>query len=213
MSRLSPETRAKISASRMGQRLTQETKDKIRATKARNDSVPKGESHYKWKGGKPWQRFKDPRYIAWRTAVLERDDYVCQICGRKCMKHEKGLAAHHIKPYAEFPELRYELSNGETLCRYCHLTIHGNAPEPKASIFCACGCGMMIAPFDPYGRPRQYINGHARRGAAQTEETKEKLRQQRQGKPLSPEHRAQIAVGLRKSDKRIGRPPRCRPTP
>lgn len=52
----------------------------------------------------------------WRTAVFERDNYTCQMCG------ERGgrLQAHHIKPYKEHPELRHDLSNGQTLCVECH---------------------------------------------------------------------------------------------
>jgi 5-methylcytosine-specific restriction endonuclease McrA len=30
------------------------------------------------------------------------------------------LEADHIKPWAYFPSLRFELSNGRTLCRPCH---------------------------------------------------------------------------------------------
>lgn len=52
----------------------------------------------------------------WRKAVFERDDYTCQACFVKGGR----LQAHHIKPYKAFPELRHELSNGQTLCVECH---------------------------------------------------------------------------------------------
>lgn len=57
-----------------------------------------------------------PEAALWRKAVFKRDDYTCQVC------RERGgrLEADHIKPFAFFPELRYELSNGRTLCRKCH---------------------------------------------------------------------------------------------
>jgi hypothetical protein len=42
----------------------------------RERSVNRGERHYKWKGGRPWERFKNPKYLAWRNTVLERDGYV-----------------------------------------------------------------------------------------------------------------------------------------
>lgn len=51
----------------------------------------------------------------WRLAVLERDNYTCQVCGSN-----SRLEADHIKPHKFFPELRLELSNGRTLCRDCH---------------------------------------------------------------------------------------------
>lgn len=59
---------------------------------------------------------KSKAYIEWREAIYERDDYTCQLCG------ERGgrLNADHIKPFALFPKLRLELSNGRTLCESCH---------------------------------------------------------------------------------------------
>ena len=54
--------------------------------------------------------------IEWRNAVFERDNYTCQ----KCKVRGCRLQAHHIKPYKEFPDLRYVLNNGETLCLECH---------------------------------------------------------------------------------------------
>ena len=64
----------------------------------------------------------DPRYRLWRTAVFKRDNFTCQCCGSK-----KDLQAHHIiswKDTYDEPELRYEVSNGITLCRKCHLKAH-----------------------------------------------------------------------------------------
>jgi 5-methylcytosine-specific restriction endonuclease McrA len=52
----------------------------------------------------------------WRELVFRRDDYTCQMCGVKGGR----LQADHIKPYADHPELRHELSNGRTLCVPCH---------------------------------------------------------------------------------------------
>lgn len=156
-------TRAKISAKAKGRVISAETKAKILQTKLKNGTLPKGERHYKWKGGKTWARFKDPSYVAWRNAVLARDAYVCQHCQRQCKKYERGLAAHHVKSYAKHPELRLAVANGLTLCRACHLTLHGRAPRPQTLIGCACGCGTMIEPFDRYGRPRRYVNHHNRK--------------------------------------------------
>ena len=59
-------------------------------------------------------------YKQWRKAVYKRDCYVCQNCGTK-----KDLQAHHIKPWQRYPDLRYEVENGITLCRKCHLKAHG----------------------------------------------------------------------------------------
>jgi len=57
-----------------------------------------------------------PEAEEWRKAVFARDDYTCQIC-----KVRGGyIEADHIKPWAYFPNLRFELDNGRTLCRTCH---------------------------------------------------------------------------------------------
>ena len=57
-------------------------------------------------------------YIVWRTAVFVRDDYTCQICGKRGIE----LQADHIKPWSTHPELRYAIDNGRTLCVSCHRT-------------------------------------------------------------------------------------------
>jgi hypothetical protein len=157
---LSEEGRRKISEKAKGRVMSDETKEKILETKAQNGSLPSGEKHYKWKGGKTWERFKDPAYITWRKDVLVRDGYICRDCEKQCKKHEKGLVAHHEKPYATNPELRLEVSNGVTLCRECHIARHSRAPKETESIPCACGCGTLISPVDPYGRPRTYAHFH-----------------------------------------------------
>lgn len=59
-------------------------------------------------------------YKAWRKAVYDRDDYTCQMCGARGVK----LNAHHIFPYAYFPEKRYDIKNGITLCIPCHQKWH-----------------------------------------------------------------------------------------
>jgi len=56
-------------------------------------------------------------YKKWRKAVFERDNYTCQICEKR---GNGVLQADHIKPYRLYPELRYELFNGRTLCVQCH---------------------------------------------------------------------------------------------
>lgn len=57
----------------------------------------------------------------WRLGVFSRDNYTCQNCGaRNGNGSTVVLHADHIKPFALFPELRFELSNGRSLCVPCH---------------------------------------------------------------------------------------------
>lgn len=77
----------------------------------------RGPKHHRWKGGTVNRRTLMGRveYKLWRTAVFERDKYHCVSCG------EGGyLQADHIKPWALFPDLRYAIDNGRTLCVSCH---------------------------------------------------------------------------------------------
>jgi len=83
-----------------------------------------GENHYAWKGGiTPINEKirKSLEYKLWRTAVFERDNYTCVWCGnRNGNGKEIVLHADHIKPFAHYPELRFAIDNGRTLCVTCH---------------------------------------------------------------------------------------------
>lgn len=63
-------------------------------------------------------------YRAWRETVVCRDGYQCTKCGST-----DDLHAHHIKPWATNPDLRFDSSNGVTLCGPCHYEAHKKADE------------------------------------------------------------------------------------
>lgn len=78
-----------------------------------------GENNPFWKGGITPINHKirvSSEYQLWRVAVFTRDDYTCQMCGKRGGK----LCAHHTKSFSEYPELRFAIDNGETLCLECH---------------------------------------------------------------------------------------------
>ena len=55
-------------------------------------------------------------YKKWRKSIFEIDNFTCRECG----KRGGTLNADHIKPFAIFKELRFDINNGQTLCESCH---------------------------------------------------------------------------------------------
>ncbi|MEM8574196.1 MAG: HNH endonuclease [Pseudomonadota bacterium] len=58
---------------------------------------------------------RDKRWPALRLEALRRDGFKCVSCGAAA-----PLEVDHIKPVRTHPELGFELSNLQTLCRSCH---------------------------------------------------------------------------------------------
>lgn len=82
----------------------------------------RGEFSPRWKGGiTPINKIirGSLEYRLWRTAVFKRDNYTCIWCGDN---RGGNLEADHIKPFAYYPELRFAIDNGRTLCHECHKT-------------------------------------------------------------------------------------------
>ena len=83
-----------------------------------------GEKGNNWKGGKTPinKRLRQSiEFRLWREAVFSRDNWTCQKCGKRGGK----LHPHHIRSFSEFPELRFAIDNGSTLCATCHQSKHG----------------------------------------------------------------------------------------
>lgn len=80
-------------------------------------------------GLKPWnwkedrtqlkkkQERNDYPYQEWRRQVFERDNWKCHMRNSDC---SGKIIAHHILSWSQFPELRYEVNNGITLCEFHH---------------------------------------------------------------------------------------------
>ena len=95
-----------------GKKLSIEHKRKLSVAK-------KGEKHFNWKGGisRDKHSLTKPEYKEWRSKVFQRDNWKCQIKDENC----KGkIEVHHILAWRDFPELRYEVNNGITLCHAHH---------------------------------------------------------------------------------------------
>jgi hypothetical protein len=104
-----------------GQRIGKKTEFKNgHVPKHAGKSRPKvaGKNHWNWKGGisRPSCTF---RVKKWICEVIRRDQSKCVKCDAT-----KKLHAHHKKSWENYPELRYDISNGETLCDRCHHQLH-----------------------------------------------------------------------------------------
>jgi 5-methylcytosine-specific restriction endonuclease McrA len=103
---------------------TEEVRQKISRTLREGGNAVTGEQHHAFKDGKLAER-RGIRFTAeykrWRYDVFTRDGFKCQHCGDS---RGRNLQAHHIKPFADFPDLRFETTNGLTLCRKCHKAEH-----------------------------------------------------------------------------------------
>lgn len=141
---ISEATRLKMRMAKIGKtrpRHTQETKEKMRLTAIRNGNRPMhdkphseetkekislsrrgkniGENNPMWTGGnsKYYKTgYYSLEYKQWRRKVFERDSFTC----RGCLSNDTYITAHHIKSFAYYPNLRFDLSNGLTLCEECH---------------------------------------------------------------------------------------------
>lgn len=100
-----------------------------RSVKEAHKGLQAGDKNPAWKGGTTPERQQMQKTDEWKAmlkAVYVRDHYTCQrcMCGTIGGKSLRSSVAHHIKPFAEYPDLRMELSNLVTLCRECHLWVH-----------------------------------------------------------------------------------------
>lgn len=113
---LSDEHRRKLSVATKGRVMSIEHRERI--SKAHKELV-KGGKHHLGDGTKTPLNMMirhSIEYKLWREAVYKRDDYKCVWC----RVGGGGLEADHIKPFSLFPELRFAIDNGRTLCHECH---------------------------------------------------------------------------------------------
>ena len=135
---LSEETKLKIKLKVTGHKHTKEAKIKIGLaskgntyclgkkasleTRIKKKEAMLGEKNHQWRGGLVEKNLvirHSLEYRLWRESVFQRDNYTCIWCGDN---RGGNLEADHIRPFALFPELRFVLENGRTLCINCHKT-------------------------------------------------------------------------------------------
>ena len=134
------ETKLKMSISNKGKKRSKETKEKLSKahigltsgmlgkhhsdkTRKRLSITHRGRLSYKWQGGitKINKRIHHSiEWKLWRESVFKRDNFICQKYNIKGIK----LHPHHIKNFAEYPELRFAIDNGITLSEKAHNEFH-----------------------------------------------------------------------------------------
>lgn len=78
----------------------------------------RGAGNPSWRGGITPENLRvrgSDEYKKWRQSVFNRDNFTCQRCCK-----EGHIQADHVLPFALFPDLRFEVLNGQTLCVSCH---------------------------------------------------------------------------------------------
>lgn len=102
---------------RKGLKLSEEWKKNIGKASA-------GKNNWNWKGGITPENIRLRglvEYKLWREAVFKRDKFTCIWCGDN---RGGNLEADHILPFSKYPEHRFSIDNGRTLCHDCHVKRH-----------------------------------------------------------------------------------------
>jgi hypothetical protein len=79
-----------------------------------------GKNHYLWiedRSKVKTSNLHDAKRKIWSKTVYKRDNYTCKMQNSDC---NGRLEAHHILRWADYPELRYDINNGITLCKFHH---------------------------------------------------------------------------------------------
>jgi hypothetical protein len=143
--KMTEENRRKISQSRLGIKLTEQHKRNISQAKKGIPLTEKnkialrvphgirtvgsgtmlrgrfGELANSWKGGLPARKKQELRndsaYQGWVQEIKKRDLGICRLQNENCMGYK---VVHHILSWRDYPEERYNINNGITLCQFHH---------------------------------------------------------------------------------------------
>ena len=116
------ESKAKMALYRKGKPNTNKGGYKLSSeTRLKISLGHKGEKSYRWITDRTKlvkrQERNDMAYKDWRRQVWSRDNWKCKIANQDC---NGRIEAHHILGWTSYPELRYEINNGITLCHAHH---------------------------------------------------------------------------------------------
>lgn len=138
--KMSKQGKENIKKSRIGMKFSEKHKENLRKAKMgeRNNNwnkkpsiktrkklskSHKGEKGSNWKGGitsKNKEIRNSIEFRLWREAIFIKDNWICQ----RCKISGGHLHPHHIFNFASYFDLRFDISNGITLCKKCHDEFH-----------------------------------------------------------------------------------------
>ena len=113
--------------------MSEEAKHKVSETKLKNPIrywLNKERPELRKKVKSKWTAFRRQlsertEYKQWVRFIFKRDNYTCQICGKKSGNGKAVyLNAHHIFEAKLYPEYLLNTTFGITLCQNCHYDIH-----------------------------------------------------------------------------------------
>lgn len=139
----SPETVAKRVAKTRGAIRTPDQRARIAA------AIPRGERNHSWRGGiSPiaYRLRRSTRFKEWRTAIFVRDDFTCRLCGARggeihphhqvafsfLLRTLIALYQGYDNQYQRLLDshLLWSITNGQTLCKPCHLNTDNYGVNP-----------------------------------------------------------------------------------
>ncbi len=96
-------------------------KDYAKKLSLAHEGIMIGEKSPRWVKDRSTTTYNRPlnsfEYSNWRKEVFTRDNFTCKMSKGECSKR---IEAHHILSWKQYPELRYDINNGITLCRAHH---------------------------------------------------------------------------------------------
>lgn len=122
-----------IKPARLGDTQSMEAREKMREAHLKPENIKIAMDNLKkinnWGENSPhWindrTKLKDDHRIRggqlhreWSVSVKKRDSWICRINNQDC---NGRLESHHILGWKHYPELRYDINNGITLCHFHH---------------------------------------------------------------------------------------------
>ena len=117
---------------------------KVCYTKWQKTEENMGEKNPNWKDNAKHATFlkqlsRSDEWKTWRKTVYERDNYTCELCQNRGGK----LHPHHILRKVLFPEKIFDINNGITLCRKCHVSKVNGREVKYQNLFTEIVTGRM----------------------------------------------------------------------